>query len=142
MCCCCRCWCVHFLCIPQVKVLAADGAQTQVDIAVGSVSLSTISLTATYRYYLASSILTAVEYHAVPVLPVPPARQGAAEGRALLQQPLTLQAAAAQVRETGCRILAGPSVHPWANAQSPEFAAYSVRHMACMHPLLLPAAGS
>ena len=79
-------------------MLAADGAQTQVDIAVGSVSLSTISLTATYRYYLASSIPTAVEYHAVPVLPLPAARAGAAEGRALLQQPLTLQAASAQVR--------------------------------------------
>lgn len=86
---------------PQVKVLAADGSQTQVDIAVGSVSLSTISLTATYRYYLASSILTAVEYHAVPVLPLPAARTGAAEGRSLLQQPLSLQAAAAQVRARG-----------------------------------------
>jgi hypothetical protein len=85
----------------QVKVLAADGAQTQVHIAVGSVSLSTISLAATYRYYLASSIPTAVEYHAVPVLPLPAARAGAAEGRALLQQPLTLQAASAQVRPAG-----------------------------------------
>lgn len=84
----------------QVKVLAADGAQTEVDIAVGSVSLSTVSLTATYRYYLRSSILTAVEHHAIPVLPVSPARQGAAEGRSLLQQPASLQAAAQQVRLT------------------------------------------
>jgi hypothetical protein len=81
----------------QVKVLAADGSQTQVDVAVGGVSLSSISLTATYRHYLRSSILTSVEYHAIPVLPVSPGRPGAAEGRSLLQQAVSLQAAAAQV---------------------------------------------
>jgi hypothetical protein len=77
--------------------LAADGSQTEVSVAVGGVSLITISLTATYRYFLASSILTAVEYHAVPVLPLTPAQAGAAEGRSLLQQPASLQQAAAQV---------------------------------------------
>lgn len=81
----------------QVKVLAADGSQTEVSVSVGSVSLSTLSLTATYRHYLASSILTAVEYQAVPVLPLTGTRPGAAEGRALLQQAVSLQAAATQV---------------------------------------------
>lgn len=80
-----------------MKVLAADGSQTQVDVAVGGVSLSSISLTATYRHYLRSSILTSVEYHALPVLPVSPGRPGAAEGRSLLQQTTSLQAAAGQV---------------------------------------------
>jgi hypothetical protein len=84
------------LCV-QVKVLAADGSQTEVSVSVGSVSLSTISLTATYRHYLASSILTAVEYHAVPVLPLTGTRPGAAEGRSLLQQAVSLKAAATQV---------------------------------------------
>lgn len=78
-------------------MLAADGSQTEVSVAVGGVSLTTISLTATYRYFLASSILTAVEYHAVPVLPLMPAQAGAAEARSLLQQPVSLQQAAAQV---------------------------------------------
>lgn len=108
--------CAHCACCDaslslQVKVLAADGAQTEIDISVGSVSLSTVSLTATYRYYtyLRNSILTAVEYHAVPVLPVTASRQGAAEGRALLQQPLTLQAAAEQVgiKSSSCARLVG-----------------------------------
>lgn len=78
-------------------MLAADGAQTQVDIAVGSVSLSTLSLTATYRHYLASSILTATEYHAVPVLPLPPTREGAAQGTSLLPEGVLMQATAPQV---------------------------------------------
>lgn len=85
-----------WLCL-QVKVLAADGAQTQVDIAVGSISLSTVSLTATYRYYLRNSILMAVEYHAIPVVPLSAQRLGAAEGRSLLQAPTSLQALSQQV---------------------------------------------
>jgi hypothetical protein len=62
---------------------------------VGSVSLSSLSLTATYRYYTRSSIQTATEYHALPVLPVAATQPGAAEGRELLSQAMSLQAAAA-----------------------------------------------
>lgn len=96
--------CCHAVCDTcpdalQVKVLAADGSQTQVDVSLGSVSLSTISLTATYRYYLASSIPTTAEYHVIPALPQAPAHPGSPQGRQLLQQVVSLQAAAAQV---GC----------------------------------------
>lgn len=82
----------------QVKVLASDGAQTQIDMSFGSASLSTLQMTATYSYYLRRTILQAREFHSIPVVRQPPRQPTAAQGQQLLSQPTPLDALAQQVR--------------------------------------------
>lgn len=84
----------------QVKVLATDGAQTQIDISFGSVSLSTLSMTATYNYYLRRSILQATEYHSIPVVQQTAQAATAGQGRQLVTQAAPLEALGQQVSHT------------------------------------------
>lgn len=84
-----------------MKVLAADGAQTQIDITVGSVSLSMLTMGVTYSYYLRRSILTAAETHNIPVVQQPPVQPTAPQGRQLLDQPTALDNMARQVTNSG-----------------------------------------
>jgi hypothetical protein len=81
----------------QVKVLAADGAQTQIDVFFSSASLNTLQMTATYSYYLRRSILQAREFHSIPVVRLPPQRATSAQGQQLLPKPAALDALAQQV---------------------------------------------
>ncbi|KAF6266656.1 hypothetical protein COO60DRAFT_1623446 [Scenedesmus sp. NREL 46B-D3] len=81
----------------HVKVLASDGAQTQIDMSFGSASLSTLQMTATYSYYLRRTILQAREFHSIPVVRQPPRQPTAAQGQQLLSQPTPLDALAQQV---------------------------------------------
>jgi hypothetical protein len=80
-----------------VKVLAADGAQTQIDVSFASTSLTTVQMTATYSYYLKRTILQAREFHSIPVVRQPPQSATSAQGQQLLPQPATLDALAQQV---------------------------------------------
>ncbi|WIA29149.1 hypothetical protein OEZ86_011660 [Tetradesmus obliquus] len=81
----------------HVKILAADGAQTQIDMSFSSASLSALQMTATYSYYLKRSILQARELHSIPVVRQPPQRTTSSQGQQLLSQPATLDALAQQV---------------------------------------------
>jgi hypothetical protein len=83
--------------VGQVKILAADGAQTQVDISFSSTSLNAIQMTATYSYYLKRSILQAREFHSIPVVRQPPQHVTSSQGQQLLSQPASLDALAQQV---------------------------------------------
>jgi hypothetical protein len=78
-------------------VLAADGAQTQIDVSFASTSLTTVQMTATYSYYLKRTILQAREFQSIPVVRQPPQRVTSAQGQQLLPQPATLDALAQQV---------------------------------------------
>ena len=87
----------------QVKILAADGAQTQIDMSFSSASLSALQMTATYSYYLKRNILQARELHSIPVVRQPPQRATSSQGQQLLSQPASLDALAQQVRPTLAR---------------------------------------
>lgn len=76
-----------FACL-QVKVVAVDGAQTQVNIIVRQVDLSFVSMVAEYIYYGIESIASASETHIAPV--VPPRLNALHQGVELLESPLPL----------------------------------------------------
>lgn len=90
-------------CVVQVKILAADGAQTQIDMSFSSASLSALQMSATYSYYLKRSILQARELHSIPVVRQPPQRATSSQGQQLLSQPASLDALAQQVRPLTAR---------------------------------------
>lgn len=104
-------------CLVQVKILAADGAQTQIDMSFSSASLSALQMTATYSYYLKRSILQARELHSIPVVRQPPQRTTSSQGQQLLSQPATLDALAQQVKPITARSNSFDSV-----------AAFHIRH--------------
>jgi len=80
--------CSHLV---QVKVLAVDGAQTEADISVGSISMALLNMKVTYSYFVRRAVLTAVESHSIPVVYQAPQKPAAAQGMLVLSHTVPLR---------------------------------------------------